>query len=142
MKVAGRISTKIRVVGQHLLGVRSALATGFSVALALGRAHAEAPPARAVTLAEVQAAALAAPAHRAAAVRADAAEAAVGAAGAWPAFSVGVATTISTAHAIVTASVPLPVFGTIGAARDAARADRDAARAETAAVALDQRLRL
>jgi cobalt-zinc-cadmium efflux system outer membrane protein len=97
---------------------------------------------RALTLAEALAAAEDAPARQAATRRTAAAEAAVDAAGAWPATSLGVGTTTHTAHAVVTASVPLPVFGTIGAARDVARAELSTAKAEASSTALELRHRV
>jgi outer membrane protein TolC len=120
------------LVGAALLAVAAAPS---------GRAGADAPPARAVTLAQARAALAGSPAHRAASLRSRAAGDAVDAAGAWPGFGLGVATTLHTARAIVTSTVPLPVFGTIGASRDAARAELDGARAEEDALALEQRQR-
>ena len=97
---------------------------------------------RKVTLAEAIRAIAAAPGRRAVVTRTQAAETAVAAAGAWPPFTLGVATTASTAHAIITAAVPLPVFGTLGADRDVARGEYDVARAENAADYLEERLKV
>lgn len=103
---------------------------------ALAQEHVEP---RKVTLAEAIAAVTTSPGRRAIATRIQAAETAVSAAGAWPPFAFGVATTKSTAHAILTAAVPLPIFGTLGADRDVARGEYDIARAENAAAYLDER---
>src|SRR5215468_1309321 len=94
---------------------------------------------RKVTLAEAIQAIAAAPGRRAVVTRTQAAETAVSAAGAWPPFTLGVSTTANTAHAIVTAAVPLPIFGTLGADRGVARGEFDVARAENAADYLDER---
>jgi cobalt-zinc-cadmium efflux system outer membrane protein len=92
-------------------------------------AHAEDAPI-AVTLAEVLAAAPKAPAAQVARHEVEAAEALTRAAGAWPDPSLRVETHRLTARLVAGATIPLPVFGTVGAARRAAEAQVDAVRAE------------
>lgn len=101
----------------------------------------EAAP-RALTLAEALAAVATAPelAGNAATVRAATAE--VDAAGAWPATSLQVATTRATARVVVGASFPLPVFGTLSAARDRARAELEVTRVEASGAEWDLRWRV
>jgi len=94
---------------------------------------------RALTLDDALAAARLSPAHRAADARRSAAAAAVSAAGAWPATSIGVSTTHRAERAAPVASLPLPIFGTLGASRDVARAELDVARTEESAVDLTLR---
>jgi len=85
---------------------------------------------RAVTLQQARAAIEHAPAHRLARSEITAAAAATRAAGAWPATTVGVSGTKSTARLGIVASLPLPIFGTLGAGRATARAELDIARAQ------------
>jgi cobalt-zinc-cadmium efflux system outer membrane protein len=96
----------------------------------------------AMTLEEALALAEQAPAAQAARARAQAADAAAEASGAWPATTVGAATTTSSAHAILTASVPVPIFGTLGASRAVGRAEADTAAAERRVAWLDLRQRV
>jgi outer membrane protein TolC len=110
-------------------------------AVARGDGDPAAPAPQSVTLAGVADAARSAPARVAAAERADAALAAESAAGAWPATTLGAGHATATAREIVLATIPLPLFGTIGAAVDAAHADTEVARAEDATVALEVRTR-
>src|SRR6185295_5170925 len=92
-------------------------------------AHADAAPV-AVTFAEVLAAAPKAPAAQVAPHEVAAAEALAGAAGAWPNPSLRIETNRLTARLVAGATIPLPVLGTVGAARRAAEAQADAVRAE------------
>jgi outer membrane protein TolC len=100
-------------------------------------AKAQAP--RPVTLAEALAAVEEAPQARVAELRTEAARVAVGASGGWPATSIGVGTAVKTARFVATGSVPLPIFGTLGASRRAAEAELDVARADRATALLDLR---
>ena len=93
-----------------------------------GVAHAE--PRRAVGLPEALAAAKIAPAVMVGGHEIAAAEAQIDAAGAWPAPSLHVGTNRLTARLVAGATLPLPVFGTVGAARRQAAAEADAVRAE------------
>jgi len=97
------------------------------IALA-GVAHAE--PRRAVTLGEALAAAKKAPGVVVGGHELAAAEAQVDAATAWPSPSVHVATNRLTARLVAGATVPLPVFGTVGAAKRQAQAEADVVRAD------------
>src|SRR5437764_14494266 len=86
-------------------------------------AHAE--PRRALTLSEALAAAKTAPAVLVGGHEIEAADAQIDAARAWPSPSVHVATNRLTARLVAGATVPLPVFGTVGAARRQAAAEAD-----------------
>ena len=88
---------------------------------------------RPITLGEVIAAVPRAPAAAVSPHEVAAAEALVAAAGAWPNPSVHVSTNRLTARLVAGATVPLPVFGTVGAARRQAAAEADVVRAEGAA---------
>ncbi len=94
-----------------------------------GAAPSAADPRR-VTLADALAAADVAPAARIAVHELDAAQAEVDAAAAWPTFPVHVDTNRLTARLVAGIAVPLPVFGTIGAAQKLARAQADVTRAD------------
>jgi cobalt-zinc-cadmium efflux system outer membrane protein len=96
----------------------------FSVSLA----HAD--ERRPVTLGTVLAAAQTAPAAQVTGHEIAAAEAGIDAAGAWPSPSVRLGTNRLTAHLVAGASLPLPLFGTVGAARRQASAEADVVRAE------------
>jgi len=61
------------------------------------------------------------------------------AAGGFPTTEVGVGTTLRTAHGVLFATVPLPVFGTLGAERRAGERGYDVARAEQDEVTLEVR---
>ncbi len=101
--------------------------------LALGSAapaSAQSAPPRAVSLADVLAAADVAPGLKASDTGVRAAQADLDAAGGWSPTTLSVSTTRATAHLIVGASVPLPVFGTLGANRDRARAELEVSRWE------------
>ena len=98
------------------------------VLLAGGSARADG--ARAVTLADVLAAAPRAPASQVSSHEIAAAEARVGAARAWPNPSLRVETNRLTARLVAGATLPLPVFGTVGAARREAAAQAEAVRAQ------------
>ncbi len=122
-------------------GTRSrlvAVAAGCAILLPGESGHG-APAARSLTLGDALAAASRAPAHRSADARRAASMAALGAAGAWPATSLAVSTTHRAERAAPTASLPLPIFGTLGANRDVARAELDVARIEESAVNLTLR---
>jgi outer membrane protein TolC len=93
-----------------------------------GVAHAE--PRKPVTLEEALAAAAHAPLANVPAAEVAVAEANARAAGAWPAPSVHVATARLTARVIAGAALPLPIFGTVGAARRHARAEATVVRAQ------------
>jgi outer membrane protein TolC len=97
------------------------------------------PGSRPVSLAAAIAAAGSAPEHRAAVADRTAAQAAAAAAGAWPATTLAVSTSQKTAHLGLVASLPLPLFGTLGASREVARADLDVAAAQVGAADLDLR---
>lgn len=90
---------------------------------------ADAEPRKPVTLQEAIAAAERAPLATAPAAELAVAEANAQAAGAWPSPSLHVATTRLTARVVAGAAVPLPVFGTVGAARRHARAEATVVRA-------------
>jgi cobalt-zinc-cadmium efflux system outer membrane protein len=109
--------------------VRSFLVIGVALALATPAAAQEpqARAARAVTLDEALAAVARAPERKVAALETEAARRRVSAAGAWPATSVGISTTLRTARVIPALSFPLPVFGTLSAERHAAQKELDVA---------------
>jgi outer membrane protein TolC len=83
-----------------------------------------------VTLAEALAAVARAPAAQVTSHEAAAAEALVDAAGTWPNPSLHVSTNRLTARLVAGASLPLPVFGTVGAARRLAAAEAGVVHAE------------
>ena len=111
------------------------------VALLVGAAHAE-PGSVAVSLHDALAAARKAPAALVGGYDVAAAEANVDAAGAWPAPGVHVGTNRLTARLIAGATLPLPVFGTIGAAKRQASAEADVVRADTELVRRELRHRV
>ncbi len=128
--------------GSRRIGSTLAVVVGLVVA-AGGHAHVRAQPhARSVTLAEALAAAGAAPELRGFALRTEAASATADAAGGLPPTSVSVGATSATARLVVAASVPLPIFGTLGAEERVARAGVEVARAEQRTASSDLRLRL
>src|SRR5262245_4738349 len=94
------------------------------------RAAAGEPAGRPVTLAEARAAVARAPASRAAHGRTGAAAEARAAAGAWPGTQVAAWGTRHAERIGFSASLPLPVFGTLGADRRVAGAELEVARAE------------
>src|SRR5512140_2494400 len=112
--------------------------------LPIGRAHvviawvlvvagaARADP-RPITLRDALAAVAGAPAAAVNPHEVAAADALVEAAGAWPNPSLHVSTNRLTARLVAGASVPLPVFGTVAAARRQAAAEAGLVRAEGAA---------
>jgi outer membrane protein TolC len=101
----------------------------FAVLVVLaGVAHAD--PRQPISLADALAAARKAPALQIGGHEIDAADAQVDAAGAWPSPAVHVATNRLTARVVVGASVPLPVFGTVAAARKQAAAEAEVVRVE------------
>jgi len=113
----------------------------FALAFGLAGAAGAQVRTRSVSLQEAIEAAARAPETRAARLRTRAAGADLRASGAWPTSSLSVGTTRATARLIVAASVPLPVFGTLGANADVARAEVALAHAEETALALDVRRR-
>src|ERR1043165_1359162 len=111
------------------------LAALSTIAVLAGVAHAQAPvtDARtAVTLADVLAAVPAAPEAKIGGHEVMAAEASIDAARAWPSPTVHVATNRLTARVTAGAALPLPLFGTVGAAKRRATAEMQVVRAETA----------
>src|SRR2546421_2310163 len=96
----------------------------FSVSIA----HAD--ERRGVTLGDAIVAAKAAPAAQISGHEVAAAEANIDAASAWPSPSLHVATNRLTARLVAGAIVPLPVFGTVSAARRQAAAEADVVRAD------------
>jgi hypothetical protein len=97
---------------------------------------------RPVTLGDAIAAARNAPAAQVSGHEIAAAEANVEAAGAWPNPSVRFATNRLSAREVVGATVPLPVFGTVGAARRQAEAEAELVRAEAELVRRELRHRV
>jgi outer membrane protein TolC len=87
-------------------------------------------PATGVSFDDVLAASDRTPAKRAAELDVNASEALVEAAGAWPSPSVHVQTNRITARLVAGATLPLPIFGTVGSARRLARANANVTRAE------------
>ncbi|HEU4731819.1 MAG TPA: TolC family protein [Kofleriaceae bacterium] len=83
-----------------------------------------------VSLADVLGAVGRAPGAQVSVHEVEAAEALVDAAGAWPSPSLHVATNRLTARVVAGASLPLPVFGTVGAARRQAAAEAEVVRTE------------
>lgn len=117
------------------------VALGTIAALA-GVAHAQSTDSRtAVTLADVLAAVPAAPEAKIGGHEIMAAEASIDAASAWPSPSVRVVTNRLTARVTAGASVPLPLFGTVGAAKRRATAEMQVVRAETSLALRDLRNR-
>src|SRR5882757_1667512 len=112
-------ATSVAVVALVVLGVTEGSRAAFAAE----------PAARPVTLAEARAAVAQAPAHRAASARTGAAGAARAASGAWPASSFGAWGTRYAEELGFSASLPLPVFGTLAADRRVAGAELDVARA-------------
>jgi cobalt-zinc-cadmium efflux system outer membrane protein len=95
--------------------------------------------ARPVSLSQAIAAIGAAPQHRVVTAERTAAELDIAAAGAWPGTSVTVNTSRKTAHLGVVAAVPLPIFGTLGADKDVARAEYHVADAQVGSIDLGLR---
>ena len=100
----------------------------IALALAAGRAHADAP--MPVTLHDAVAAVTRAPTAQIGGHEIAEAEANIGAAGAWPSPSVHVATNRLTARLQAGATLPVAVFGTVGAAVRHAEAEADVVRAD------------
>ncbi|HEX3759386.1 MAG TPA: TolC family protein [Kofleriaceae bacterium] len=109
-------------------------------------AHAEdaapAAPGTPVTLDQVLAAASRAPAAQVGGHEIAAAEASVAAASAWPNPSLHLGTSRLTARAVASAALPLPVFGTVGAAQRVAAAEAGVVRAEAGLALRDLRQRV
>jgi len=117
------------------------LVGGLALALALaGAAHAD--DRTPVTLEAVLAAASKAPAAQIGSKDIEAAEATYDAASAWPMSALHVGTNRLTAKVVAGASIPLPIFGTIGAARHVAAAEADVVRAEADLALRDLRHRI
>lgn len=95
-----------------------------------------------VTLQEAIAAVPAAPEAKVGGHEVMAAEANIDAASAWPSPSVHVATNRLTARIGAGASLPLPLFGTVGAAKRRATAEAEVVRAETGLALRDLRYRV
>ena len=112
----------------------------FSVSLPVSLAHAD--ERRPVTLGDALTAAKTAPAAQVTSHEIAAAEAGVDAASAWPSPSLRVGTNRLTARVIAGATLPLPVFGTVAAARREASAEADVVRAEADLVQRDLRHRI
>lgn len=116
-------------------------------ALVLALFIASAPAARAqapaadVTFDDVIAASERTPTKRAAELDVNSSEALVEAASAWPAPSVRVQTNRLTARVVAGGTLPVPLFGTVGAARRLARANANVARAEAFVSIRDLRYR-
>ncbi len=106
-------------------------------------AHADDAPLAptAVTLAEVLAAVPRAPVAQVTRPELEAAQALADAAGAWPNPSVRGQSNRLTARVVIGASVPLPIFGTLGAAKREARAQADVVRSESVVHQRDVRRR-
>jgi outer membrane protein TolC len=119
----------------------------FAVVLAGIAAAARAAPPEAgdrtpVTLIQALAAAAQAPAAQIGSHDIAAAEASVAAASAWPNPSLHIATSRLTARLITGATVPLPVFGTVGAAERVATAEAHVVSAEAQLALRDLRRRV
>jgi cobalt-zinc-cadmium efflux system outer membrane protein len=119
----GRSSKKSRQVRWAVVVVLAVVAVGVPAA-------AEDARARPVTLGEVIAAAGRAPAAQVTSHEIAAAEALVDSARAWPNPSLRVETNRLTARLVAGATVPLPVFGTVGATTREAAARAEAVRAQ------------
>ncbi len=105
--------------------------TAFVVlAATVGVAHADDSSRVAITLRDALAAAAKAPAAQVPGHEVAAAEAEIDAAGAWPSPSVHLGTNRLTARFVAGASVPLPVFGTVGANKRQAAAAAEVVRAD------------
>jgi outer membrane protein TolC len=102
-------------------------------ALALGATGSAAADPKPITLHDALAAIPAAPAAAVTTYEVAAADALVDAAGAWPSPSLHIATQRLTARVVAGATVPLPIFGTVGAARRQAVAEAGVVHAEGAA---------
>lgn len=114
----------------------------YAVLLVLLAGVAHADDRQPVTLEQALAAVGAAPAVRAGSYDVAAAEAGVAAASAWPNPSLAIATNRLTARLAAAVSVPLPVFGTVGAAKRVAAAEAAVARADTDLAVRDLRHRV
>lgn len=100
------------------------------LAATVGVAQADDSARVAITLRDALAAAAKAPAAQVPGHEVAAAEAEIDAAGAWPSPSVHVGTNRLTARLVAGASVPLPVFGTVGANKRQAAATAEVVRAD------------
>ena len=95
-----------------------------------------------VTLADALAAAGRAPGAQIGPHEIAAAEASVDAASAWPNPSLGLGTSRLTAQLIASVTLPLPILGTVGAAKRVARAEADVVQAEALLALRDLRQRV
>ena len=119
---------------------RVRFAVAVVVLVAAGAAHAD--DRTPVTLEAVLAAAGKAPAAQIGAHDIEAAEATYDAASAWPMSGLRVGANRLTAKVVAGVSIPLPIFGTIGAARHVAAAEADVVRAEADLALRDLRHRI
>ncbi len=108
------------------------------VTAGIARADDRAP----VTLEQALAAAAKAPAARIGGYEVAAAEASAAAASAWPNPSLRIGTNRLTARLVAGATLPLPIFGTVGAARRVAEAEAQVVRAESELAQRDLRHRV
>ncbi len=111
----------------------SSAVAALCLVVASGAGHADPVRAHRLRLGEALAAIGRAPPHRVGAAKVGAAREAVPAAGAWPNTVLSLATAHRTERFGAVASLPLPVFGTIGASREVARAELEVARRELGA---------
>lgn len=114
----------------------------FLIVLAACAGVAHADDRTPVTLAQVLAAAAKAPAAQIGGHDIAAAEASVAGASAWPNPSLHLGTSRLTARLVAGATLPLPVFGTVGAARRVAAAEAQVVRAEAGLALRDFRHRV
>jgi len=103
----------------------------FGLLCLTATAHADDAGRTPVTLAEALAAVPRAPAAAVGGYEIAAAEAGVDAAGAWPAPSLHAQTNRLTARVVAGITLPLPIFGTVGAAERTANAEMQVVRAQT-----------
>jgi len=134
--MCGQIHGPLRWIGQNLR-VKSA---ALLVLVVSATAHADARVP--VTLADALAAAGRAPGAQIGPHEIAAAEATVDAASAWPNPSLGLSTSRLTAQLIAGATLPLPILGTVGAAKRVARAEADVVQAEAMLALRDLRQRV
>jgi outer membrane protein TolC len=127
-----RWMTTIRIWRWHTVRVAAALVLGLSASSAWADA-----PVRRISFAEALAAAAQAPALRVAAAQVVVARAALPGAAAWPSTSISVATSRRAERLALVVSIPLPIFGTLAAQRQAAGAELAVVEAEQRTVAHD-----
>ena len=141
MVSAPRIVVVVGLVGLAGLAAAAAPASADSgpAADSAPASAAVTPHAELITLPRALAAAARSPLSRTGQAREAAAAAEVNAAGGWPATSIGITTARRSTRLGLTASLPLPLFGTLGASTAAASADLEVTRLESAAALLDLR---